>query len=391
MAADSKDGLIDLENLVRDIEAPEGSTAAAAAGDKATSNSSAAPNSAAGRLADSTEERKASSVTAAVPPEKSGAIAFTQPASGPAGENISSSEKSKLSDEEFDSILIMEAPELAAEFSAIREIAKSPLEGGGPSDDIDDVLAAEKDSTFLTKFRRRLNVVFLKLIALIAGLKAFALRSVRDSKGLIRELFEKAKVSLRTSVIERKAQLAVGWNWFTSRTLGQRLSIVAALATMSFTAFVIYRMSQGTLLPKTQREWIASFTDVADGVFHYEANESFEDFNDPVHHPEFVVAVERIVVNLRRSSDASPNSNPMAAFEFFVQADSQSGAIEVKDRNVEIRDQIARAIEQLTYSELSTEEGKSRLKLLLRKELNEIMTKGRIRRVYFKTIVLNPE
>ncbi len=409
MASDGNDGLIDLENLVRDIDAPEGKAAPApvaaepepaesrlAAVDEESTGPSAEPPSTSAETSQESalgEELTASPVKEPARLDKS---AEEKPVAEAAPEVSTEAllgvpENADLSEEELEAILITESPELAEEVSAIREVAKTPLEGSDSTDEIDDVLSVQGEVGLWTRVRRHLNVVLLKILALVAGVKTFFLRMVRDSKGLLLEIVAGAKVSLRTSYINRKTQLGIGWKWFASRTLGQKLSIFAALMTAGLAGGVAYRMAKGTLLPETKREWIANFAEQADGVFQYEATEPTEDFNDPILHPEFVVAIERVVVNLRRTPEAESNSNPMAAFEFFIQSDSQIGAIEVKDRNVEIRDQIARAVEQMTYPELATDDGKARLKLVLRKQLNEIMTKGRVRRVYFKTIVLNPE
>lgn len=396
MASDGKDGLIDLENLVRDLDSPEGQAAPVA--------SEPQGDSAPGRLASAAESVDSSlrptggesETLTASPVKKSNQLdESAEPngnGEGPSESNKTSSiEAANLSEEDVDSLLLLESPEMAVEVSQIREVAKTPFEGGDATEEIDDVLKADAEVGIWPRVNRRLNVVLLKLVALVVGVKSFAIRMVRDSKGVLLELVAQTKVGLRTSFINRKAQLGLGWKWFVSRTILQRLSIVAAFCIAVLAGGVVYKLYQGTLLPPTKREWIASFVDHADAVFLYEANEPMEDFNDPILHPEFVVTIERVVVNLRRTPEAESGSNPMAAFEFFIQADSQVGAIEVKDRNIEIRDQIARAVEQMTYSDLATDAGKTRLKLVLRKQLNEIMTKGRVRRVYFKTIVLNPE
>jgi flagellar basal body-associated protein FliL len=401
MVADGKDGLIDLENLMRDIDSPVGNLATSPSPQSSAEESSkssasdtqgrlSASRSATSNVAGGSESKPNPTQN----PSKSKVVSdqsSTASAASTTQKTDSSNEKASLSEEELDSILVMESPELAAEVFAIREIAKTPLEGSSSSEDIDDVLKAERDPRLVMRVRRLWNVVFLKWLALIVNLRTLISRLFQDSKGLVREIAAKLKTSMRTWFFNRRAEFAIGWKWFSSRSAGQRISLILAGVIIGLTGLVVFQFSQGKLLPKTKREWIANFAELADGVFYYEASEPTEDFNDPVHHPEFVVTIERVVVNLRRSDEAADNSNPMAAFEFYVQADSQVGAIEVKDRSVEIRDQISRSIEQMTYPELSTDEGKTRLKLLLRKQINEIMSKGRVRRVYIKAIVLNPE
>lgn len=406
MASERNDGLIDLENLVRDIDAPEGKVASEAADpkpDTAAESSrlagtgetvpEAVPETVPAETGLTGSEQEVLTASPIKEPKKldESAELQPQPETLPEVAPAVALDHANLSDEDFDSLLMTESPELAEEVSKIREVAKTPLEGGDSVEAIDDVLTEEAEVGVWTRLSRHFNVVLLKAVAFGVSLKTFLLRLVRDSKGVLLEVLAHVKVSLRTVFLNRKAQLGAAWKWFSSRTIGQRLSIVMAIAIAGLAGAVVYRLANGTLLPETKREWVANFAELADGAFQYEASEPMEDFNDPILHPEFVVTIDRVVVNLKRTPDADGNSNPMAAFEFYIQADSQIGAIEVKDRNVEIRDQIARAVEQMTYPELATDDGKARLKLVLRKQLNEIMTKGRVRRVYFKTIVLNPE
>jgi len=349
-----QDGVIDLENLVRDIDKV----------DTAGPGPVAQPSQAS-RLASS---------------EPSKPVEPAEPAK---------SVESGVSEDEIDAVLMLESPELAIEMAAIRDVAKS----AGQSE---STAALDGDSSLSTAagrltLRQRLGFQVLKLVSVFRQGQDFFKRAMHDSKGLFRELLIQAKVSATNSFHTRKGQVAVGFAWFKSRTWGQRLSILLAFAVLGTLIFVVAKISQGKLLPKTEREWIASFEEKADGVFTYERNDPFEDFNDPILHPEFVVVVERVIANLARTPEADEGSNPMAAFEFYVQTDNQESAIEVKDRNIEVRDVLARAVERMTYPELATEEGKQKLKLVLRKDLNSMMTKGRVRRVFIKTIVLNPE
>lgn len=362
-----QDGVIDLENLVRDL-------------DNVDAAGPVAQPSQASRLASSEPAKPvepAETSETSETPEKVNTVKTVE------------SVGSGVSEDEVDAVLMLESPELAIEMAAIRDVAKS-------ANQTEPTSALDGDSSLSTAagkltLRQRLGFQVLKLVSVFRQGQDLFKRAMHDSKGLFRELLIQAKVSAITSYHTRKGQVAVGFAWFRSRTWRQRLSILLAFAVLCTLIFVVAKISQGKLLPKTEREWIASFEEKADGVFTYERNDPFEDFNDPILHPEFVVVVERVIANLARTPEADEGSNPMAAFEFYVQTDNQQSAIEVKDRNIEVRDVLARAVERMTYPELATEEGKQKLKLVLRKDLNSIMTKGRVRRVFIKTIVLNPE
>jgi flagellar basal body-associated protein FliL len=97
--------------------------------------------------------------------------------------------------------------------------------------------------------------------------------------------------------------------------------------------------------------------------------------------------IERIVANLRRNS---PSPNPMTMMELYIETSSQDAAIELRDREGEARDVIGRTLNRMPYDELTSAAGKNKLKVFLRQDLNSIMTKGRIRRVFFKSLILKP-
>lgn len=290
----------------------------------------------------------------------------------------------------LDEILNIEDPEMAAQVEAIRA-------AGFEKGESDSTIEEDEDSGVpihqITKLSLREKFHF-KLLKVGAGVRSFrtlAIRSVKDSKGLLRELLGKAKTSFVLWLQKLRTKTSGGIDWLKSRSLAQKMSLLVAIVVLGLLIFVGAKTIQGTLLPTVERAWIANFTEFADGKFTYESNGSFEDFNDPLLHPEFVILVERIVVNLSRTPQAPESANPMAAFELYLQTDNQDAAVEIKDRSVEIRDAVARSVERMTYPDLADEDGKAKLKLLIRKDLNEIITRGKVRRVFFKTIVLNPE
>ncbi len=291
-----------------------------------------------------------------------------------------------LSHDEIDAILVEEDPSLATQMDEIRSVKIEPAKEGESAPLHDELPVGKKVS-----FRQWIGLQLLKVGAAFRGIRELIVLSVKDSKGVLRAVVARTKTALLATALNQKAKIGSVFKWILSRSLAQKTALLLALATVAGLGLVVSRTLKGTLLPKTEKVWVASFTEHADGAFTYSQNGSFEDFNDPLLHPEFVVLIERVVVNLARTPEASENSNPMAAVELYLQTDSQESAIEIKDRNVEVRDAIARSVERVTYPELADEDGKTKLKLLIRKELNEKLTRGKVRRVFFKTIVLNPE
>jgi flagellar basal body-associated protein FliL len=151
--------------------------------------------------------------------------------------------------------------------------------------------------------------------------------------------------------------------------------------------FVLRLTVKGRSMPEMGPGFLTSFEDVADQKFEYDPHETMEEFNNPLLHPENVVQLEKIVVNLAQPEDGS---NPMGMFELYVETSSHESAIEIKDREIEARDTVARTLEQMRYDDLITLEGKNKLKLMIRKNLNTLLTQGRVRKVFFKTVVLKP-
>lgn len=291
-----------------------------------------------------------------------------------------------LSHDQIDAILTEEDPSLASQIDEIRSVKIDPPQDGEGAPVLEELPADKKVS-----FRQWIGLQFLKLGSVFRAFRELIGRSIKDFKGVLRELAIRAKVALVARARNQKVKIGAGFKWVGSRSIGQKIALLLMLATLAGLGIVVNRTLKGTLLPKTEKVWVGNFAELADGTFTYDQNGAFEDFNDPLLHPEFVVLIERVVVNLARTPEASDNSNPMAAFELYLQTDSQESAIEIKDRNVEVRDAIARSVERVTYPELADEDGKTKLKLLIRKELNEKLTRGKVRRVFFKTIVLNPE
>lgn len=362
--------VINLEDLVRGIDA--------------------APSGAAGAVTSMAAPAQAEAVAPAAEPPGGEKPAEATPVASTDDNVAKLKAESSLDPDKLDSILLEEDPDMAAQAAEIREAGAAAVSEMPPDLESDDAVVDQALRTGRHTIGENLRFQILKLGTIARRLKVFARRLVKDSKGVAHDVAVEAKVRLKKTLVNRKEQLGRGAKWFGHLSIGKKLAFFAALATAAMIPVVMKLTLSGKLLPQTEKEWVASFTERADGVFTYELTDETEDFNDPLLHPEFVVLIERIIANLQRTVKDGA-SMPMAAFELYLQTDNQESAIEIKDRNVEIRDIVARAVERSTYPELVTEEGKAKLKLVIRKDLNELLIKGHIRRVFFKTIILNPE
>ncbi|MDX9730687.1 MAG: flagellar basal body-associated FliL family protein [Bdellovibrionales bacterium] len=355
------EGIIDLAGIVRGIDVePTEASADASAGDSGDTSGDAAAGG-----------------------EDVGAQAF-QP--------------EELPFDRLDLILGEEDPEMLAHVEAISKLTPEPPDGEEPdlssfASGLDSDLSHEEKAkvTKVSPFREYVRFQLLKAVGVTRALKALAGRAAKDTKGVVREIAITSKVRLITWYHDRKSRAKKTKGWIGGLERKQKVLLLTAFVGLSIGGFVLFKTIQGSLLPKSQQLWIANLADKADRVFKYDPKGSFEDFNDPILHPEFIIVLERVIVNLTRTTRETNGPVPMAAFEVYLQTDNRESAVELKDRNVEVRDLVARTSEHMTYPELVEEAGKERLKLLIRKELNGLLTKGRVRRVYFKTIVLNPE
>lgn len=275
-------------------------------------------------------------------------------------QNPAEDELPEMSLDELDNLLAEEDPSFAGEFSKIKD---EKFEADLFAEDFAEIDSPpgknrSRISTFLNN--RKTN-----FIAAVKGIVPYILSNI---SGFFSALFG-----------------SIGS--FFKMSLKQKAIILVAVALSALTIVLVFRGLKGSLLPNFELKFLTSFAEVADRSFKINEGDSFEDFDNPLRHPDFVVLIERLVVNLRPSET---NESPMGMFEFYVEASSQEGAIEVNERQKEVRDLMARTLEVTSYDDLATAEGKEKAKLNLRRELNSILTQGRVRRVFFKTIILKP-
>ncbi len=145
------------------------------------------------------------------------------------------------------------------------------------------------------------------------------------------------------------------------------------------------------LKPDSERDpFLRSFNDVANliQVMPEEEGQSEDDLDveSAIRHPEFTYLIHRIVANLKPPSS---RRTPMAAIELFLEATSRECAVEIHDRENEVRDAIERTIEETTFDEIDSPHGKIHLKNKIRTSLNRLLNRGNIKTVFFKNITFH--
>lgn len=170
--------------------------------------------------------------------------------------------------------------------------------------------------------------------------------------------------------------------------LSTKLGYSAMIALTGLLGFVLTLSVRGRLLPNFEIQFLPTVALEADHAWTIAQNEEWDDFYSPLRHPEHVILLDKVVVNLRKSENS--DENPMGYFEFYLELNSRDAAVEAADRKAEISDAIQRTAEAMTYDDIISPAGKTKLKLVIRKNVNNILTQGRVRKVFYKSVVIKP-
>lgn len=244
--------------------------------------------------------------------------------------------------------------------------------------DIDKVLEEGKAKTLKAKLRRFFILLNSKFVKSLMFIRWIAEYSIKELAPL---LLKKLKITfqrLTTFTITLIANF---------KSLSKRKKILLVVFTLGLGALLAYfnKLIKGGFIKAEQKPFIYSMEELAENKYFFEANE-LEPFYSSPRFNQNVVALRRIVVNLKRSKNSS--LNPMGAFEFFLQGNSSDVMIEVKDRESEILDLFQIEMRMFNYEDLETVEGKSKLVDKLKIEINKILVRGKINKIYYKTFIL---
>lgn len=164
--------------------------------------------------------------------------------------------------------------------------------------------------------------------------------------------------------------------------------------TKVFTIFALIFLGYGIYktAPYWEKFWstpyLATFEDVASSYIELTPDDEVITYNNDLLAPQHVVILNKIVVNIKPSKTST--SNPMVAFDLFVRTSNEEAAVEIKDREKQFQDHVQRLCEEFSYDSLLSEEGKQTWKNKIKRELNLVLTTGRIKEVLFKTLIIKP-
>lgn len=276
----------------------------------------------------------------------------------------------ELSNEEVDAILKDKDPEFAASLDQL----KKDLDETTKDINISEAVPTDMPSADSTEANSVEFVPFSKKLKdpkqLLLMVKTLAKKTV----SFISFMFLTAK-ALTSGISSRLSNL--------NRL--QKLQLFALILLVVITSLFAHLVITRQTFSFTKKDkYLTSFEAVADQIISIEKDAEWEEFKNSLRDPEYIVLIKKMIVNLKPT--ARSTSKPMAAFELYIETSSKESAVEVKDRELEFRDHIARVFESLPYDDIVDAQGKEKLKLFIRSELNKVINNGRVKKVYFKTL-----
>ncbi|WP_413575667.1 flagellar basal body-associated protein FliL [Bdellovibrio sp. HCB290] len=312
----------------------------------------------------------------------------------PEGAPEEESSEELLSLDSLDSILEKEDPEFAKSLQSI-----------GPDDPTNPIVIEESDLEYKLAdevkywerqegWRQKLVKVlpFIPRVSYFVRLQHMALRlSWRKFKEqtiqFIKNLGPNLKEWLGDVIAGIKSWIGETVSTIKGFSILQKVGLAILFVATGVGGMVLYKIATNKLIPAHEELFLPTLEEWADKKEIYQTDQ-VEPFYDSTRVAQNIFSTQRIFANIRKSSQSGPS--PMAALEFFVEGTDADVVVEIKDREPEVKDLFLRTVEEFTYDQLASAEGKQMLCERLRKEINKILTKGKVRRIFFKTAIIKP-
>ena len=244
--------------------------------------------------------------------------------------------------------------------------------------DIDKIIEEEKQRSLKARFKKLMVWVNVRSLKLVQYMKWKLTYFIKE---YIPWLVKKIQEKINYVVVGLKEQLTKIKNL----NKVQKIVLVVLLVGVVTLGVYFFKMFKGGIISKEEKPFINSLEELAEKKYFYD-KEDLEDFYSSPRFNQNLVSLRRVVVNIKRSKNSS--SNPMGAFEFFLLGNSSEVLVEVSDRESEVVDLFQNEIRDFSYDELDSVEGKTKLTETLKTAINQILVRGRINKIYFKTFVL---
>ncbi len=240
----------------------------------------------------------------------------------------------------------------------------------------------------LTRLRRALNYWIKQPMYWWAEFRQGAWPFVKKHGiGFIKSTVAKSLAAVKNAMATTSTSLRKTVDFIKySRAREKSLIFLAFCLLMAVGAVAWYALT-GRSINFMQSPYLRSYGDVAEKVWDYDINGPTQDFYGSSLQPQFFVQLDKLIVNLKPVGESK---TPMGVFQFYIEGSSQETAVEIKDREKELRNIIQLTLHEMTYDQLSSPEGLANAKKAIANEVNKFLTQGRARRVLLDTVVLKP-
>jgi len=297
-----------------------------------------------------------------------------------------------ISIDQLDSMILSEDPEFAKE---LKDVQSMPVDANVNLDvvDLGEDFSIEKENPWRNTFGiRKVIVAVLPFLPVLWDLQYRQFTRLH----FFRSQFKTLLIEAGPWILKSSKEAVLGSVAFAKerssafKALNRKMKAVASILILLslLTVAFVYRSLTHGVLPGEQEFLIASLEEWSSQTYKYDADTEMDSFYDSPRTIQNIMSISKMIVNLRPSANSGPS--PMAAMEFFLEGLSPEAIVEVKDRETEVRDLFQRTMESMSFDELDSSEGKRLLTEKLRQTLNEILTKGKIRRIFIKEAIIKP-
>ena len=306
-------------------------------------------------------------------------------------------EENVFSLEDLDKIIEAEDPGFKDEMDNIRSTGQN-IQADIESIDVDaeeDVATQneEEEKTLKKRILKKILSPFVKLkdkikLKWLAYKNSFQLLSQNFLHFLRHELPDRLRYykSLAIKALNSLNATLKNWLlWFKQLSRLEKLSAVAVIAGIATAFLLMSKIMTGAWLPRFVNPLVLNLENEASFVGTIKDKSDMQNLFQAFPEAEHYVLLNKIIVNFRK--DRAGEVSPKGIFEFYLGLDSQDTAIEVKDREREILDIAQRALEPFTYSEVNSITGRSRMKSVIKEQINLALNQGQVFQVYFNTFI----
>jgi len=306
----------------------------------------------------------------------------------------------EMSADEIDSMIQENDPEFVQALSKIGADKSLTIEQI-IIDDIDAAFHAELDLWVNAKgFKKVLYQIFpfiakvsFKFKLLKFRFYAWFVGRIVIAKNFLYFLATEGRKQFFSFLIEKKKKtfekLSKIYEQFKKLSIQAKLILFFSLGLSTAAVFVLYLavLNKG-FLPEDGQLFVVNLSNNAHARYSYNPETEVEPYIDNARATQNLILIQKMVVNLKPSQNSG--RNPMMAAEFFIEGMSADVVVEIKDREIMIRDLMQRTLEEMPYDLVESVEGKREMLSRLQKEISRILTTGRVKNVRIKTIVIKP-